>query len=160
MARWSDVEVAAPDLADVVVERFTTRRHHVLATLRRDGSPRLSGTEVMVRDGDLWLGAMAGSRKALDLRRDPRFALHAGPDDPDADDPSRWPGDAKVAGDAVEVQDPERQRTLLGATADTGAHLFRLELTEVVTVRVSDDATHLVLTLWTPDGGVRTLQRT
>lgn len=159
MARWSDVEVAAPELAAVALGRFTGRRHHVLATLRRDGSPRLSGTEVIVRDGDLWLGAMAGSRKALDLRREPRFALHAGPDDPDADDPSRWPGDAKLAGTAVEVHDTERRHALLGATADTGAHLFRLEVTEVVTVGVADDATHLLLTVWTPDSGLRTLQR-
>lgn len=159
MPAWSDIEVAAPELAAAVLERFTTRRHHVLATLRRDGSPRLSGTEVIVSDGELWLGAMAGSRKALDLRRDPRFALHAGLDDPDADDPTRWPGDAKLAGTASEERDGERHRALLGAEAEAGAHLFRLDITEVVTVQVSADAMHLVLTVWTPELGIRTLQR-
>jgi hypothetical protein len=40
-----------------------------LATLRRDGSPRISGTEVEFTDGQVWLGMMPGSLKALDLRR-------------------------------------------------------------------------------------------
>jgi len=56
---------------------FDAHKHKTLATLRKDGSPRISGIEVDFVDGDLWLGAMWQSRRALDLRRDPRFALHS-----------------------------------------------------------------------------------
>src|SRR5205823_6748377 len=76
-AAWAVVEAAEPEFAGRVRERFGAFRHHVLATLRKDGAPRLTGLEADFRDGELWLGMMVGSRKALDLRRDPRFSLHA-----------------------------------------------------------------------------------
>lgn len=63
---------------------FAVRKHATLATLRRDGSPRISGTEVVFDDeaGEIYLGMMPGSVKALDLRRDPRLALHSPTVDP------------------------------------------------------------------------------
>src|SRR5262245_20572123 len=99
MASWSEVEAAAPELAARARTAFDAHRHKVLATLRRDGSPRLSGIEAGFVDGELLLGMMPGSRKALDLRRDPRLALHSASVDP-PDDPTTWPGDAKLAGRA------------------------------------------------------------
>src|SRR5215208_6427294 len=105
MANWSEVEAAAPELAARARATLDAHKHKVLATLRRDGSPRLSGIEATIVDGELWLGMMPGSRKALDLRRDPRLALHSASVDPPSDDPSAWPGDAKLSGRAVEVDD-------------------------------------------------------
>jgi len=67
--------------------------HKTIATLRRDGSPRISGTEYRFTEGELWFGSMHGAMKALDLRRDPRFALQSAPADPPG-----WDGDAKLAG--------------------------------------------------------------
>lgn len=78
-ANWSRFATAEPELAATVEARFGAYTHHVLATLRRDGSPRTTGLEVRFLDGELWLGMMPGSVKALDLRRDPRFALQANP---------------------------------------------------------------------------------
>ncbi|NAZ84427.1 pyridoxamine 5'-phosphate oxidase family protein [Kineococcus sp. R8] len=100
--RWADLETAEPDVAAAVLGRFRAARHHVLATLTLDGSPRVSGTEVDVWRGDLVVGSMVGARKAADLGRDPRFALHA-----HTGDGSMADGDAKLAGTAQEVLDAE-----------------------------------------------------
>src|SRR4051794_5345488 len=104
MASWTDFAAAAPDLAKRVQAMFDAHTHKTLATLRKDGSPRISGTETTFRDGELWIGSMWQALKAKDLQRDPRFALHSGSGEPDDD----WPGDAKLAGHAHEVTDPER----------------------------------------------------
>jgi hypothetical protein len=155
MPSWSDFEAAAPALAEYVRERLDAHRHKTIATLRRDGSPRVSGTEAFIRAGDLWIGSMWEARKALDLRRDPRYALHSGSDEPDG-----WGGDAKVAGAAEEITDSERIRAVVQGDAPPGPmHLFRLDLAEVSTVRLSEDRKRLVIDVWTPAGGVRTMTR-
>ena len=88
MASWEKVTDAAGNLAVRVQDRFDRHGLGWLATLRRDGSPRISGIECTFEDGDLWFGSMAGAVKALDLQRDPRFALHCG-----TGDSARWEGD-------------------------------------------------------------------
>src|SRR5438046_1873805 len=100
MAFWSEVEKAAPELAAKVRERFDAHGLGLLATIRRDGSPRISGLEPLFSLGDLWLGMMPGSLKAADLLRDPRFALHSATTDKQVTE-----GDAKVAGRALPVED-------------------------------------------------------
>jgi hypothetical protein len=89
---WDDVKKATPELALAVQRGFDTHIHKTLATLRADGSPRISGQEASFRDGQLWLGMMPDSRKAKDLLRDPRLALHSATVDPEMPD-----GDAKLA---------------------------------------------------------------
>lgn len=158
MASWSEIEAAAPELAARARATFDAHRHKVLATLRRDGSPRISGIEASFTDGELWLGMMPGSRKALDLRRDSRLALHSASVDP-PDDPAAWAGDAKLSGRAVEVEDPELLRRLgAGDEAET-AHLFRVDVTELVHIRVGDPADHLVIDLWQEGKGLSRRQR-
>jgi Pyridoxamine 5'-phosphate oxidase len=158
MASWQEVEAAAPELARAARAVFDAHRHKLLATLRRDGSPRISGIEATFADGDLWLGMMPGSRKAMDLRHDPRLALHSASLDP-PDDPTDWTGDAKLAGRAVEVDDPARLARL-GAGEEAGeAHLFRVEVTELVHTRVGDPPDHLVIEVWQEGRGLRRLQR-
>ena len=99
-APWGRLADEAPELAGAVQARLTATKHHVLATLRQDGSPRVSGTEVQLRGPELTIGSMPGAIKARDLQRDGRFALHANPGDGTMEG-----GDAKVAGVAVEVTD-------------------------------------------------------
>ena len=155
MASWSDFEAAAPELAERVRARLDAHVHKTLATLRRDGSPRISGTETRLVDGELWIGSMWQARKALDLQRDPRFALHSG-----SEDPPEWEGDAKLAGVALEITDPERVKEINGEAAASGpSHLFRLDLREVSTVSLDDERKALLIEVWTPDGGVRTMKR-
>ena len=158
MASWRAIESSAPELAARARTAFDAHKHKLLATLRRDGSPRISGIEATFSDGELWLGMMPGSRKALDLRRDPRLALHSASLDP-PDDPTAWPGDAKLAGRAVEVDDPERLRKLGAGDDPAGAHLFRVDITELVHTRVGDPADHLVIDLWQEGKGLRSMQR-
>jgi pyridoxamine 5'-phosphate oxidase-like protein len=155
MPSWSDFEAAAPELAARVRERLDAHKHKTLATLRRDGSPRISGTETEIKDGELWIGSMWQARKARDLQRDPRFALHSGSDEPDD-----WAGDAKLAGVVEEITDPERFREINSQGSPPGSsHLFRLDLHEVSTVGLDDARKQLVIEVWTPDGGVRTIKR-
>ena len=155
MASWSEFEAAAPELAERVRARLDAHVHKTLATVRRDGSPRISGTETQLVDGELWIGSMWHARKALDLQRDTRFALHSG-----SEDPPEWEGDAKLAGVVEEVTDPERVKEINGEAAAAGpSHLFRLDLREVSTVRLDDARKALLIEVWTPDGGVRTMKR-
>jgi hypothetical protein len=155
VASWAEFEAAAPELAGRVRSLLDAHVHKTLATLRRDGSPRISGTETRLVDGELWIGSMWRALKALDLQRDPRFALHSG-----SKDPSNWDGDAKLAGVVEEITDPERVRKINGEAAAGGpSHLFRLDLREVSTVGLNDERTALVIEVWTPDAGVRTMQR-
>jgi hypothetical protein len=161
MPSWSAFAAAAPELAAEVRERLDAHVHKTLATLRRDGAPRISGTETAWRGDDLWIGSMWQARKAHDLRRDPRFALHSGSDDPAPDGgPGGWTGDAKLSGVAVEAEDPETVARVVGPDGPPGpAHVFRLDLREVSTVRMNDTGDGIVVTVWTPEGGVRTMAR-
>ena len=151
MARWSDVEREAPELAERALAHFAAHKHRTLATLRRDGSPRISGIEGDFKEGDLWLGCMWRSLKALDLQRDPRFALHSG-----SVDPPEWDGDAKVAGLAEEITDPELVKRINGEEVGP-SHLFRCDVRELVLVRV--EGKKLVVGSWHEGRGVRRLER-
>lgn len=157
MATWKEFEVDAPDLARAVRARFEATKHHVLAGLRKDGSPRVSGTEVDFVGDDITLGSMPGAVKARDLRRDGRFALHANPGDGSMDG-----GDAKLAGVAVGVPDPhesaeEQPAADTAEGAPAGADFFRLDLREVVHTSIEDG--QLLIRTWRPGEGVREVRR-
>lgn len=162
MPSWSEVEQAVPELAAAVRATFDAHKHKVLATLRADGSPRLSGNEATFRDGDVWLGMMHQSRKALDLRRDPRLELHSAPVDEELKH-----GDARLAGRAVEITDPEMLRSFSAAAGEEheGAdppepyHLFRVDVTDITLIRIGDPADHLVIESWADDTGYKRIER-
>ena len=147
MSTYGEFEAAEPDFASRVRELMTSRKHLTMATLRRDGSPRISGTEVEFADGQLRIGSMPGALKALDLRRDPRVAIHGPTVDPPAGAPSSWRGEAKIAGTAREV--------------DSGgdAHRFLIDVTEVVITRLNDAGNRLLIESWSPSRGYRTVER-
>jgi len=155
MSSWSEVETEATELAVLARGFFDAHAHKTIATLRRDGSPRVSATEVDFAEGELWLGSMWRSLKALDLQRDPRFALHSG-----SDDPPEWRGDAKVAGRVEEVTDPERIAAINGEGAPPGpSHLFRADIVELVVVRLGDPPDHIVIESWHAGRGVSRRER-
>ncbi|MGA5894046.1 pyridoxamine 5'-phosphate oxidase family protein [Streptomyces venetus] len=153
---WATFVTAEPELAGIVEKRFGAYTHHVLATLRRDGSPRTTGLEVRFLDGELWFGMMPDSLKAVDLRRDPRFALQANP----GEGTGMGGGDVRIGGRAIEVDDA---RTLARYAEEVEPpepfHLFRTELTDVVRTYVEDD-TYLVVQVWKPGAPLRTIKRT
>jgi hypothetical protein len=149
MTSWDEMAAEVPDLAKQVQERFEVSKHATLATVRADGAPRISGTEVEFSDGQIWLGSMPGAVKAKDLLRDGRFALHSPTSDPPTD-PSAWPGEAKLAGVAVEVAETAR---------GDGSHRFRLDLTEVVLTHVETGPDVLVVESWHPGRGYEVVRR-
>ncbi|MFE1950562.1 MULTISPECIES: pyridoxamine 5'-phosphate oxidase family protein [Streptomyces] len=157
-SNWAAFAAAEPEFARTVEERFAQHVHHVLATLRKDGSPRTSGLEVRFLDGEFWLGMMTGSLKARDLLRDPRFAVQANP----GEGTSMGGGDVRISGRAVPVEDAEsiaRYTSEVEVPDPDSFHLFRTELTEVTRTYVEDD-TYLVVRVWNPGGGpVRTMKR-
>ncbi|MCU1463215.1 MAG: pyridoxamine 5-phosphate oxidase [Acidimicrobiales bacterium] len=155
MATWADVERDAPELAAKVRERLQSHRHCLLATLRADGSPRLSGIEVQFALGELWMGMMGGSVKAADLRRDGRMALHSAPDEPEIPG-----GDAKLAGRADEVSDPATiaaWAASLGNEPPEPFHLFRVDIGDLSHLKAAGD--HLVIEWWQEGRGYRTMNR-
>lgn len=154
MARWAEVEAQVPELAAAARRFLEGRTHRTIATLRRDGAPRISGTELRIHDGDLWLGSMYRSGKALDLLRDPRFALHSG-----SEDPPGWVGDATVSG-TVEEADASRMTAIYEEAPPGPAHLFRADVTEVTVVTLAPSGDHLVLESWVEGRGYRRRTRT
>jgi pyridoxamine 5'-phosphate oxidase-like protein len=156
MASWKDVSDAAPELARSVEIVFDAHLHKTIATLRRDGSPRISGVEATFSDGELWLGMMPGSIKARDLLHDPRLAIHSATADSEMKN-----GDAKIAGRAVEIRDPETIRRLADGSDDEAGqpHLFRVEVTEAVLTRIGEPADHLVIESWHEGRGLRKVKR-
>src|SRR5689334_21650744 len=155
MAAWKDVEQAEPGFAARVRQLFDAGRHKTIATVRADGSPRISGIECEFVDGDLRFGSMSGARKGADLLRDPRFALHGPTFHPEEGKERDWPGEAKISGRA----------TAAGAVDDAAADeepdgvLFVADISEVAITGLDAEATKLVIEWWTPEHGLRRVER-
>ena len=155
MATWDEFARSEPEFAKLVQDRFNSHKHKMLATLRKDCSPRLSGIEATFADGQLWLGMMPDSLKALDLQRDPRLALHSAPLDSEMAD-----GDAKMSGRAIEHTDEATMTAFAGAVKDASGqdmppglfHLFSIDIREVVLTRVAAD--HLQIDTWREGRGL------
>ena len=158
MATFAEVESEEPEFAARVRAAFDAHRHKVLATLRPDGSPRVSGIEMSFVGGEPWLAGMPESVKFRDLRRDPRFALHSGSAEPDV-----WGGNAKLSGRAVEVT-ATAERAAFAKDAGvpmkpTDFDLFRVDLDQVVLVALNDEKNALVIASWRPGKGLTRAQR-
>ncbi len=52
MPSWGSLEAEAPGLVSLAHGFLDAHAHKTIATLRRDGSPRISGTEILFADGD------------------------------------------------------------------------------------------------------------
>ena len=150
MAAWQDFEQAEPVFAQRVRTLFDAHKHKTIATLRADGSPRISGIEAAFEEGELVFSSMPNARKGADLRRDPRFALHSATVDPVEGSEAQWPGEAKVSGRAISAgpltEGPEGER-------------FRADIAEVVHTHLNEQATMLVVEWWTPKQGLRRIER-
>ena len=156
MATWAEIRAAAPKLVAAAQKRFKAHKHLTMATLRSDGSPRISGTELVIKNGELWLGGMPGSLKCRDLQRDPRVAVHSG-----SDDPATWTADAKIAGRAIEVTDDATKNAIVPSKDRPPGefHLFRLDVTELVVTGIGKPADHLVVESWHEGRGVERVER-
>ncbi len=150
MVTWKQVEDAEPAFAARARRLLDAHKHKTIATLRADGSPRISGIECEFADGELTFGSMTGARKGADLRRDPRFALHSASIAPPEGEEAAWSGDAKVAGRAVPAG-------AVDGPAD--GERFRADITEVVITGLNGTATLLRVETWIPGRGLRVVER-
>jgi hypothetical protein len=152
---WQAIEQAEPTFAGRVRRLFDASRHKTIATLRTDGSPRISGIECEFTGGELRFGSMTGARKGADLKRDPRFALHGPTFHPVEGKESDWPGEAKVAGRAI----PAGPVVTDDAKEEPDGEMFVADITELVITGLNAEATKLVIESWTPERGLRRVER-
>lgn len=155
MPAWKAIEQAEPEFARRVRRLFDAGRHKTIATLRSDGSPRISGIECEFTDGDLRFGSMIGARKGADLKRDPRFALHSPSLHPVEGKESEWPGEAKIAGRAI----PAGPVTTGESSEQPDGEMLVADITEVVITGLNAEGTKLIIASWTPERGLRRFER-
>ena len=146
MASWGEIAASEPDFAERVRARFDAYKHKVIATLRKDGSPRISGIEAEFKKGHVSVGMMKDSLKARDLQRDPRLALHSGTEDPPEQAIAGEVVDAKLSGLGEEIPGKEH-------------HVFHIDVKEVVLVSVGDPADHLVIETWREGRSLSSVKR-
>jgi hypothetical protein len=148
VARWEDVVESEPAFAVEVQRVFDAHTHKTIATLRRNGSPRLSGLELEFTAGDVTFGMSLKSRKAADLRRDPRTEVHSTSFLQEGEELS-WPGDARLSGRAREITDPDERARYTDASPE--AHpLFVLDIERVVRIKLDGSPPHLSIQTWRP----------
>jgi len=153
--RWDAFEEACPELAGLARERFARDELVLVGTIRRDGSPRISPNELDFAAGRLFVSMMWRSKKALDLLRDPRIAVHSVPSD--RVNPG---GDIKLYGRVVDERDPEVReafRDAIRARIDWAPdepefHCFSLDVGSAGYVRFSEDA--FEIWRWSPEAGL------
>jgi hypothetical protein len=161
--RWADFEEAAPELAALGRERIERFGFVFLATIRKDGGPRVNPVEAHFVEGELTHAMMTASVKALDLVRDPRAYLHT----PILSAASGEPGEFKARTWALPVvDDPMR-----GAIQDTVAEragwrppddwrYFTLDLESAAFHDYDAAAEVHVVKRWTPERGYEAFTRT
>jgi hypothetical protein len=153
--RWQEFAAQAPELAGLGEDRLRARELCLVGTIRKNGWPRISPVEPDFVNGELTLGMMWRSPKALDLLRDPRLVVHSV-----VSNRMGTEGDFKAYGRAVEVSDPERRaayRATIKARiewepAEPNYHLFAVEIDSAGFVVFGDDRYGLA---WDPQRGLR-----
>ena len=154
VASWGEIEKSEPEFASRVRRLFDSGRHKTIATLRADGTPRISGIESEFREGELRFASMSNARKLADLRRNPHFALHGPSFNPEEGKEGEWPGEAKISGRAVPVELASGDEEASG-----DAEAFTGDISEVVITGLNADASKLVVVSWTPSYGLRRFER-
>jgi Pyridoxamine 5'-phosphate oxidase len=151
--RWLELENRQPRLAALGRRRLVEPGVVLVATVRRDGTPRLSPVEPFVMEGELWLSMMWQSWKARDLLRDPRVLVHSIITSRDGGE-----GEFKVRGLARADDDEARQRRYASAVADELGwepepgrfHLFSVDLDDVTFIRYDDPTGDQFVAMWPP----------
>jgi len=155
MATWNEFGAAVPDLAALGRERFDRTEVLLLGTVRKDGTARISPCEFLFLDGQIILGMMWQSEKALDLLRDPRCTLHSTISNKDGQE-----GEFKLRGRAVDIVDPDvRERNGQASFEKTGwrppepYYLFSIEIENAAFVQYSGEG-HQTVIRWREGGSV------
>ncbi len=152
--RWADFEAEQPRLAELGRKKLAQPGVVLVGTIRRDGAPRVSPVEPLLWRGDLWLSMGWETRKASDLRRDPRVLVHSIVTSPNGQE-----GEYKLRGRALLVEDRAVQGEFarevserLGWTPEVGKfHLFRVDVEDVTFIHWDDATNDQFIARW-PDG--------
>jgi uncharacterized pyridoxamine 5'-phosphate oxidase family protein len=98
---WHIFENQAPDIAEFSRVRLHDKVAY-LATVRKDGSPRMHPFTPIIGEGHFFVFMEPTSPKGFDLRRDPRFAVHCS-----VTDSSGKSGEVSMSGKARFIEAPE-----------------------------------------------------
>lgn len=154
--KWADFKEASPELARLGEELFDRFGLILLGTLRANGYPRISPVEPMIVDGELELGMIWQSKKALDLVRDPRCTVHSVVSNREGTE-----GELKIWGRARDVQAPdERQRYCealfekIGWRPKEPFHLFAIDFDHAAW-RKFDPSGEVHALIWRAESGTR-----
>jgi hypothetical protein len=144
MATWSEFVAAAPALADYGAARFNRARIAFLATISRDGSPRVNPVAPVICQGRLLLFIEPISPKAADLRRDGRYAIHSL-----VDNLSGTGGEFSIKGRATPIDDPAMRQEAVDASCYTPREEYVLfELTVEAALSRDYDEGDIVQNRW------------
>lgn len=152
--RWLEMAARQPHLAELGRRRLVEPGVVLVATIRRDGTPRLSPVEPYILDADLWLSMLWRSTKARDLARDPRILVHNAITSRDGGE-----GEFKVRGHAIATTDTEMQRRYADAVAEALGwrpepgrfHLYAVDIDEITFIRYDDATGDQFVARW-PEG--------
>ena len=155
---WSALEEVAQPLARAGRELLDRFGFVLLGTVRPDGTPRISPVEAHLVRGYLMLVLIPGTRKAHDVRRDPRIAVQTPVTE--AADPG---GELKLRGRVSTVDATQRDATSAAVQLRSGwrpaaSWLFLsvgVESAALLQWRAGD----MLLTRWDPVRGLRGPQR-
>jgi len=151
--KWSAFVVASPKLAGFGEELIERHGLILLASLRRDGTPRISPVEPLIVDGELELGMIWQSKKALDLLRDPRCHVHT-----IVTDRNGTEGEFKLWGKARDLGSADRERYCTALDAKIGwrpkepFHAFAIDLASAAYRRFGGEGGKVYALVWR-DGG-------
>ena len=123
---WKFLEDQSPGLAEFGVERLNGRVAY-LATIRKDGSPRLHPMTPIIGEGHLFVFMEPTSPKGHDLQRDGRYAIHCS-----VGDTSGESGEFIITGQARLIDDPEVRALAVRLSSYSPADryiLFEFDLT-------------------------------
>src|SRR5688572_4063986 len=117
---WKSLEDQQPELAAFGAERLHGKVAY-LATVRKDGSPRVHPTTPIIGEGHLFIFMEPTSPKGYDLRRDQRYALHCS-----VSDNSGTSGEFIATGRARLIDNPELRALAVRLATYTPAERYIL----------------------------------
>jgi hypothetical protein len=154
---WRDLTEGGPDISRLGRERLDHARVALLATLRPDGSPRISPIEPFIAEGELLFGAMTWSLKTKDLLRDSRCGFHSAVTAPDSGE-----GELKIYGRAQEADDRVRDGCEEGwwrARSPEVAKVFVLNIAQAIYISWDLESEQMTVRRWSPERGYAESQR-
>jgi hypothetical protein len=140
---WKTLEEQQPELAAFGYERLNGRVAY-LATIRKDGSPRLHPMTPIIGQGHLFVFMEPTSPKGHDLQRNGRFAIHCA-----VSDNSGASGEFNITGHAHLVDDAELRALAVSLSSFAPADryiLFEFDIESAASTVYTED--RAVRQLW------------